>query len=66
MQMYSPREKILFLKNAIYFLAYMLADLANKVLFESCILEWGTLYLHPFLLYIYCSGNVRILLNAWL
>lgn len=44
----------------------MLADPANKVLFNSYILEWGTLYLQPLLLYIYCSGNVRTLLNGWL
>lgn len=44
----------------------MLADPANKVLFNSYILEWGTLYLQPLLLYIYCSGNIRTLLNSWL
>lgn len=64
MQMYSVREKILFLKYAIYFLAYVFADPANKVLFKSCVLEWGTLYLYPILLYIYCSGNLRNLLNT--
>lgn len=29
-------------KYALYFLAYVLADPANKVLFKSCILERGT------------------------
>lgn len=48
MQMYSLREKILFFNYAIYFSAYMFADPANKGLFKSCILEWGTLSLHPF------------------
>lgn len=66
MQMYSLRVKILFLKYALYFLAYVLADPANKVLFKSCILEWGTLSLHPLLLCFYCSVNVRTSLNAWL
>lgn len=48
MQMYSLREKILFFKYAIYFPTYVFAEPANKVLFKSCILEWGTLSLHPF------------------
>lgn len=48
MQMYLLREKILFFNYAIYFSAYMFADPANKGLFKSCILEWGTLSLHPF------------------
>lgn len=48
MHIYSLRETMLFFKYAVYFSAYMFADPANEVQFKSCILEWGTLSLHPF------------------
>lgn len=48
MHIYSLRETMLFFKYAVYFPAYMFADPANEVQFKSCILEWGTLSLHPF------------------